>query len=157
MAKFEFQFTIRRNLLNWCNLVSIKNYGLHTWGGKNLLIFSWFVAKKIMMKNSTLKFSEYICKISVDLSVVLILEQNFTCLSWPLSQRYCPQNSITEVMLRNSNPPTNTAKHRLFCLICCLYLSSLYPFLFLKKSFCQAVCCNIIRSPYQGQIQNTVL
>ena len=33
-------------------------------GGKNLLIFSWFVTKKIMMKNSKSKFSEYMQNIN---------------------------------------------------------------------------------------------
>ena len=30
-------YTMRRNLLNWCNLVSIS---LPIWGGKKLVIFS---------------------------------------------------------------------------------------------------------------------
>ena len=32
---------------------------LHTLDGNNLLIFSWFITKKIMMKKSELKFSKY--------------------------------------------------------------------------------------------------
>ena len=39
-------------------------YIWRTWGSKNLLIFSWFVTKKIMMKNSKLKFSEYMQNIN---------------------------------------------------------------------------------------------
>ena len=37
-----FGFTMRRNLLNWCNLVSISKelrLYVHIWSGKNLLTF----------------------------------------------------------------------------------------------------------------------
>ena len=33
---------MRTNLLNWCNLVSMQCSVLPRFGGKNLLVFSWF-------------------------------------------------------------------------------------------------------------------
>ena len=50
------------HILNWCNLVFIRieTNDLHIWVGKNLSIFSLFVTKEIVMKNSKLKFSEYV-------------------------------------------------------------------------------------------------
>ena len=53
---------MRRNLLNWCNLVSISKK-LMFWVFGELRIFGWFV-KKIMMKNAKLQFSEYLQNIS---------------------------------------------------------------------------------------------
>ena len=51
---------MRRNLLNWSDLVSISKKSMfYVFGGsKNLIIISGFVAKKIVMKNSKLKFGE---------------------------------------------------------------------------------------------------
>ena len=53
---------MRRNLLNWCNLVSISKK-LMFWVFGELRIFGWFV-KKIIMKNAKLQFSEYLQNIS---------------------------------------------------------------------------------------------
>ena len=53
---------MRRNLLNWCNLVSISKK-LMFWVFGELRIFGRFV-KKIMMKNAKLQFSEYLQNIS---------------------------------------------------------------------------------------------
>ena len=47
-------YTMRRNLLNRCNLVSIS-----IWGGKNLLTFSKLWLYFSNSKNSKLEFSEY--------------------------------------------------------------------------------------------------
>ena len=41
-AMNSYIISMRINLLNWCNLVPISKK-LSTWGGKNLLISSWFV------------------------------------------------------------------------------------------------------------------
>ena len=56
---------------------------LRVGSGKNLLIFSWFVTKKIMMINSNLKFSEYMQNISKSKSFGKFVFIVFIIATWP--------------------------------------------------------------------------
>ena len=84
---------MRRNLLNWCKLVSIsKKLMFYVLG---LVRIHQYLAdllqKKIMMKNSKLKFSEYMQNISRSKSFgkfVLIVYICCTQVGIPLSQEY---------------------------------------------------------------------
>ena len=56
----SLHYTMRRNLLNWCNLVSIiKKLRFYVFGLVRIIQLIYY-KKKIMIKNSKLKFSEYI-------------------------------------------------------------------------------------------------
>ena len=54
---------MRRNLLNWCNLVSISKK-LMFWVFGELRIFGWFVKKIITKKSTNPQFSEYTQNVS---------------------------------------------------------------------------------------------
>ena len=73
---------MRRNLLNWCNLVSIsKKLRFYVFGVVRIYQYlADLLQKKIMMKNSKLKFSEYMQNISRSKSFgkfVLIVDRSF--------------------------------------------------------------------------------
>ena len=54
---------MRRNLLNWCNLVPISKK-LMFWVFGELRIFGWFVKKIITKKSTNPQFSEYTQNVS---------------------------------------------------------------------------------------------
>ena len=58
----EVKNTMRKNLLNWCNLVSIgKKLMFYVFG---VVRIYWYVTKRIMVKNSKLRISKYMQNIS---------------------------------------------------------------------------------------------